>query len=711
MITRPNLAPQHSHWISSQGILLLCLLIFSFLGGAKAQNLVLNPSFENHTQIPCNYSQLALLANWFSPSIATPDAFSTLNALSCIVHLPTSSVPSSVGQTIFGTELPRTGNFCAGILTFERGCITGASGFAYREYVQGRLSSPLIVGVEYCVEFWVSCADSFGLFTNNLGAYLSVFQPTRNDCQPLGVIPQINETNIIRQYEGWYKVSGSYVATTPDAYITIGNHFDENNTLKEYNYTTIPHSSPAYTQNGYYFIDDVSVVPNIAPQIAVSGADTVCPNASGTLTATGAASYAWWELGNPTDTLSVSNVLNVSVPTTTSFVVAGRNCDYATLDTVTLHVYTLAGRDLGPDRYHCLGSSISDTLALGGSFQSYAWSNGATTATVVVTSMGTYTVTVTDTLGCTLHDTIVIEEMPLGLPASLTKCGEATLLLDVGMTLQNPVWQDTIQSDTFRVATESLVWVAGLDSLGCLRQDTIAIIHRPSLELAWPQDSLFCENALLSLSGYPEIDMLQWSNGDTALAIEILASGWYAVAGFDLNGCAFQDSIQIALQTSSIALGPDHPYCDPVGITLAAPGNAAVNLWSDGSQGTGLQVTSPGIYWLRSTTREGCIFSDTVHFTRCDEPPMFPNVFTPNGDGIHDFYQVTNPLPIIPGTFKFQLFDRWGHALFTSSDPQFRWDGKVGGADVPDGCYFWVCNYIDVSKDPVNITGIVSVFR
>lgn len=57
-------------------------------------------------------------------------------------------------------------------------------------------------------------------------------------------------------------------------------------------------------------------------------------------------------------------------------------------------------------RYLCSGNPI--TLSVAPNFSSYLWSNGATTNTIVATTAGTYSVTVTNTNGCSITKTFTV---------------------------------------------------------------------------------------------------------------------------------------------------------------------------------------------------------------------------------------------------------------------------------------------------------------
>ena len=69
---------------------------------------------------------------------------------------------------------------------------------------------------------------------------------------------------------------------------------------------------------------------------------------------------------------------------------------------------------------------------------------------------------------------------------------------------------------------------------------------------------------------------------------------------------------------------------------------------------------------------------------------MAPNAFTPDGDGLNDKY-----FPRYAGlsfaNYLFQVFDRWGRLVFSTTSPGEGWDGSMGmgGAILPQGVYVW----------------------
>ena len=146
--------------------------------------------------------------------------------------------------------------------------------------------------------------------------------------------------------------------------------------------------------------------PNGCPTIAQIPVVTVnnpviCIGDSVTLTANGATYYQW-------NTGSIEQKITVKPTKTSTYTVIGKSAGYdsaPTTSTVTVSAFPIV--NLGKDTLLAVGKSI--VLNAGNNQQSYLWSNGATTPTILVNSPGTYAVTVTNAAGCKSYDTIVVK--------------------------------------------------------------------------------------------------------------------------------------------------------------------------------------------------------------------------------------------------------------------------------------------------------------
>ena len=72
-----------------------------------------------------------------------------------------------------------------------------------------------------------------------------------------------------------------------------------------------------------------------------------------------------------------------------------------------------------------------------------------------------------------------------------------------------------------------------------------------------------------------------------------------------------------------------------------------------------------------------------------------PNAFSPNGDGINDYYNVFNVKSIV--SFNAAIYNRWGQQLYSWGIDEIGcescgWDGTYKGKDVKPGVYYVVIN-------------------
>jgi gliding motility-associated-like protein len=109
------------------------------------------------------------------------------------------------------------------------------------------------------------------------------------------------------------------------------------------------------------------------------------------------------------------------------------------------------------------------------------------------------------------------------------------------------------------------------------------------------------------------------------------------------------------------------------------------------------QIPSPGTMQLspRQLFILDSLAADTVQGHLA-----IPNVFTPNGDGINDYFEVeTNGVTV----YEFSVFTRTGTRIYYSLSPRIFWDGKSnGGLDLKEGVYYYV---IEATEDPEPFEG------
>jgi len=144
------------------------------------------------------------------------------------------------------------------------------------------------------------------------------------------------------------------------------------------------------------------------------------------------------------------------------------------------------------------------------------------------------------------------------------------------------------------------------------------------------------------------------------------------------------------------------------------PGDKIAYRWFEGQEFLSDQqslVVSP----LQTTTyRVFCTLCSGEEFT--DEVtvyvvPYIPNAFTPNGDGLNDYFRIFGLPPENITQFNFQIFNRWGQVVYSSKDILSGWDGMLGGTICPEGDYTWVIFYEDNNRIKTSNKGTITLLR
>jgi len=103
------------------------------------------------------------------------------------------------------------------------------------------------------------------------------------------------------------------------------------------------------------------------------------------------------------------------------------------------------------------------------------------------------------------------------------------------------------------------------------------------------------------------------------------------------------------------------------------------------------------------------LFVDSVSLFASEESQTsFPNVFTPNGDGINDVF---HPIENIEYISELVILNRWGNEVNSFKHP-FFWDGKTkNGDDVPEGVYYYLIVPNSDCEDKNKQTGMIHLIK
>lgn len=184
-----------------------------------------------------------------------------------------------------------------------------------------------------------------------------------------------------------------------------------------------------------------------------------------------------------------------------------------------------------------------------------------------------------------------------------------------------------------------------------------------------------------------------WSNGDTLSSIQNICLGNYSYSVTDAHGCtaSISNPIQIGIFEKLPALfaKADNPILfkglSTRLIAIEPPQDSVTyhwspNIWMDRSDSS-VVVVNPEesfTYYVRAIDKYGCMQKDTVTLAVyewiCGDPFIYvPTAFTPNDDGKNDLFKVESG---VVTELYFAIYDRWGEKLFETTDVDKTWDGK-----------------------------------
>ncbi|HYG50418.1 MAG TPA: gliding motility-associated C-terminal domain-containing protein, partial [Flavobacteriales bacterium] len=307
----------------------------------------------------------------------------------------------------------------------------------------------------------------------------------------------------------------------------------------------------------------------------------------------------------------------------------------------------------------CFGASngwAAANVSGGAAPYTYSWSNGQTTSTATGMGAGPWSVTVTDSLGCsttqtfTLVDPAAIVVSTVSTPSACTaNTGTATATANGGTAPYSYVW--TPGSQTTAVVTGLGVGnytVTVTDSNGCTQSQTVTVVQ--------------ANNPVISITATPATIA---PGGSTQLN----ASGGISYAW-----------------TPSSTLS-----CSTCPNPLATPGETT-------------------IYCVTGTDSNGCTDTACIKVTLeipCGEI-FVPTAFSPNKDGANEMQCV---LGNCIAALYFAIFDRWGEKVFETHDQKMCWDGTYKGKVMNTAVFVYYLEATFNSGETITRKGNITLVR
>ncbi len=432
---------------------------------------------------------------------------------------------------------------------------------------------------------------------------------------------------------------------------------------------------------------DVTVNSNPMPTITASGATTFCAGDSVLLSSSNAATYLW-STGDTTQMINIDSSGSYSVTVIDSNSCSGTSGS----TTVVANPNPISTISASAPTTFCQGDSVSLAASLA---NSYLWSTGDTTQNITTDTSGSYTVTVTDSLGCSTTsaaEIVTVNPLPAfsTVTTDVSSCSGSDGTIAFFATGGTSPYIYSIDGgvsfsfiDVFMGLNAGIYSVEVTDTNGCMAVGTTAIISSPSIPSAPTAgtNATYCEGDAISdltASG----SNIQWysdsglttlvGNGSPFTPSSAVGSYTY-YATQTVSGCESAGS----LVTVDVFANPT-PTISVTGNVLTTGVYSSYQWFVDGAilvAGTSQSytATSSGGYWVTVTDSNGCTATTaikTVTIISVDEFSMnFEITIYPNPNtGLFNLKIYANA----PTDAQLQVFNLMGQTIYSN---QLRIDG------------------------------------
>jgi len=179
----------------------------------------------------------------------------------------------------------------------------------------------------------------------------------------------------------------------------------------------------------------------------------------------------------------------------------------------------------------------------------------------------------------------------------------------------------------------------------------------------------------------------------------ILNSGTYYIKAVNKEGCISVQPVVVVIANPVIAVTDPpaaiYPVTVDISTTFIHRDKTVYSYFTDASATNPVMdyqhIGHSGTYYIKATNKTGCITVKPVNITVVPPPPPIvkaANTFTPNNDGINDYFSLT-----ITGFGSFgslRIYNRYGQLTFESKSQDILWDGKFRGTPAATGTYYWI---------------------
>ena len=360
----------------------------------------------------------------------------------------------------------------------------------------------------------------------------------------------------------------------------------------------------------------------------------------------------------------------------------------------------------------CFEATPSITVNAPAGYTDYLWSDGVQSATNTFSNPGMKLLYAQK--GClALVDTFSIFSRMTDTVthfADTTVCFAKQLILTATSGYLTYSWNSGPTTPAITINDNSMNWVA-MHKACAERIDTFNVRLVNDLRVNLGEDREICKGDRVTLdatSSYPDATYA-WQDNSINPLYTATNGGYYSVK-VSVGECAVYDTVQIHEKTITVDLGDGKVPCGTTELILDPGVDKANYAWQDGNTSRTYKVTTDGVYSVQ-VTQGTCSTTASIHvtFEGCPCIVYIPSAFSPNKDGLNDFFGPTISCPV--SGFEFRIFNRWGNMIFYTDQLSTRWDGSYKGTAQDNDLFYYYINFKDESGHNFYYKGDVTIVR
>ncbi len=545
-----------------------------------------------------------------SPVVTTPYTVTVTNATGCTATASRTVTITPVTATI----TPTTDTVCGGTnVTFT--ATGGGGGFGGYRWSTGAGGATITVAPTTTTTYTVTVTNGAGC-TATASGIVTVLSATAS------ITPAIDSV-----------CSGSSTTLTANA----GSAYAWSNGIHTQTATVSPTATTTYTvtvtnSHGCSATASRTVVVKAKPTVSLApGVDTICGGHPVTITAVGTGTYSW-------SSGATTAVITVTPTVSTNYVVTLTSANGCTVSSTSDIVVRPVNAVVNP-AVSSLCTGQSDTLSASGG-GTYAWSNGSTATTIIVSpaSTTTYTVTVNATNGCSATASGVVNIngtlSPVITPSNPAICpgSQVTLIVTAGGSY---TWSNTDNTQSITVSpTASTTYTVTVTNGGTCSGTASVNVTVNSVPVAAvnPSNGSICSGLSATLTASGGISY-QWNNTDTGAVVSVSPSATttYTVTVTNSNGCTATATGTVnVVSNPNAGINPNAiAICSGSSTTLTATGGGTYN-WSNSSTASAVTVSpvSTTTYLVTVTGNGNCTATASAVVTVNNAPVAAININT-----------------------------------------------------------------------------------